>query len=304
MSGTENDKSSEEIFNKLEEYMFTRGNMAKYNKVFSAMIVEKIKEEKRHKQEEMNDAQAEAEQHKVQVQTQQVQVPKAPVQAPMQASVQAPLQAPVQAPVQVQKTQFTPFQKDTLFWCFYIILHGFDEYELHNSDHFSTEKNFKIAAVEKFRTLKVTDVTKFKESKLKKNEIEDELVNQERITLKGLHALCLLYEVSITYIYDHKYCEFIYAPLDSNKSGVIVKNKVHGKDVNSVKYDTHQEYMDTIHSTFWKVENIQKPLHTASYYTVKDLQDICKKLQIPLVSAETGKNKLKTGLYEDILKTL
>ena len=48
----ENDNSSEQIFNKLEEYMFTRGNMAKYNKVFSAMIVEKIKEEKRYKQEE------------------------------------------------------------------------------------------------------------------------------------------------------------------------------------------------------------------------------------------------------------
>ena len=46
------DNSSEQIFNKLEEYMFTRGNMAKYNKVFSAMIVEKIKEEKRIKQEE------------------------------------------------------------------------------------------------------------------------------------------------------------------------------------------------------------------------------------------------------------
>ena len=40
MSTTNNeDNSSEQIFNKLEEYMFTRGNMAKYNKVFSAMIV-------------------------------------------------------------------------------------------------------------------------------------------------------------------------------------------------------------------------------------------------------------------------
>ena len=57
MDSSLDDKLSEQIFNKLEEYMFTRGNMAKYNKVFSAMIVEKIKEEKRNKLEEIDQEQ-------------------------------------------------------------------------------------------------------------------------------------------------------------------------------------------------------------------------------------------------------
>ena len=188
-----------------------------------------------------------------------------------------------------------------MFWCFYIILHGFEEYELHNSDHFITEKNFKISSVEKLRSMK--DTEKLKNAKLKKNEIEDELVNQQAITLKGLHALCLIHDVSITYIYDRKYCEFLYSTegVSSSKCGVVIKNIASGKNVNSVKYDATEDYKTTIHSTFWKIENVNKPLSAASYYSVKDLQDICTRLEIPIVT-DTGKNKLKAQLYEDIAK--
>jgi hypothetical protein len=248
----DDDNSSEQIFNKLEEYMFTRGNMAKYNKVFSAMIVEKIKEEKRNKMESQ--------------------------------------------PILEKKkeTHFIPFQKDKLFWSFYIILNGFEEYELHNSDHFITEKNFKIAAVEKLRSMK----DELKEAKLKKNEIEDELVNHSTITLKGLHALCLLHQVSITYIYGRKYCEFLYSSSTSSKSGVIVKTD---KNEESVRYDATEDFMTNIRNNFWKIENVQKPLSTSSSYSVKDLQDICKRLEIS-ITLDTGKNKTKQVLYEDILK--
>ena len=255
------DNSSEQIFNKLEEYMFTRGNMAKYNKVFSAMIVEKIKEEKRNKQE-------------------------------------------YQPVVEKKKeTHFIPFQKDKLFWCFYIILNGFEEYEKHNSDHFITEKNFKIATVEKIRNMK----DELKDAKLKKNEIEDELVNHSTISLKGLQALCLVHEVSITYIYGRMYCEFLYSKESSStstssstsqKTGVIVKTD---KNENSIRYDATEEFMTNIRNTLWKIENVQKPLSTASSYSVKDLQDICKKLEIS-TTLDTGKNKTKQVLYEDILK--
>ena len=170
---------------------------------------------------------------------------------------------------------------------------------MHNSDHFITEKNFKISSVEKMRTM--NDKSKFKDAKLKKNEIEDELVNQQIITLKGLHALCLIHDVSITYIYENnKYCEFLYSNVESNKCGVVIKNNTKS----SVKYDVNETYMTTIRNLFWKIENIQKPLGAPSYYSVGDLQDICKRLEIPTINAVTGKNKLKTALYEDILKTM
>ena len=300
------DNSSEQIFNKLEEYMFTRGNMAKYNKVFSAMIVEKIKEEKRIKQEEQ--LQEHFKEQLLQLQKQLLQKQNkqnASVQALAQAqqaqaqqaqAQQSQAQAQAQHPQTKKETQFTPFQKDNLFWCFYIIYKGFEEYELHNSDHFSVEKNFKISTVEKMRSMK----DKFKEEKLKINEIENELANQQTITLKGLHALCLVHGVSITYIYGRKYCEFLHSTTDASQ-GVIIKNN---KNDHSVKYDANEAYMTDIHNTFWKIENVQKPLGSPSMYSVKELQDICSKLEISIVNAETGKNKLKTVLYEDIIKTL
>ena len=323
----QDDLTSEQIFNKLEEYMFTRGNMAKYNKVFSTMIVEKIREEKRIKEEEAQDLKQEQfrqqllhlQQQLLQHQTQKAAasstepstpapsapLPSAPLPSAPLPSAPLPSVPLPSAHVKKSDTQFTPFQKDTLFWCFYIILNGFEEYELHNSDHFATEKNFKIATVEKMRSMK----DQFKEAKLKINEIEDELANKQVITLKGLHALCLVHEVSITYIYGRKYCEFLYKSTTSssdssssssssdNGTGVIV----YEKKTNSVKYDVNEEYMAMLSTTFWKIENVQKPLASPGSYSVKELQDICTRLEIPITNSETGKNKLKTVLYEDIL---
>ena len=330
----QDDLTSEQIFNKLEEYMFTRGNMAKYNKVFSTMIVEKIKEEKRIKEEEAQDLKQEQfRQQLLHLQQQLLQhqssqkptvvtepVPSAPLSsaplplaplpltplplAPLSLAplLLAPLSSVPSAHVKKSDTQFTPFQKDTLFWCFYIILNGFEEYELHNSDHFATEKNFKIATVEKMRSMK----DKFKEAKLKINEIEDELANKQVITLKGLHALCLVHEVSITYIYGRKYCEFLYKSATSSSSSSSGSNNgtgviVYGKKTNSVKYDVNEDYMAMLSTTFWKIDNVQKPLASPGSYSVKELQDICTRLEIPITNSETGKNKLKTVLYEDIL---
>ena len=273
---------TEQIFNKLEEYMFTRGNMAKYNKVFSTMIIEKIKEEKFNKQADVP-----------------VPVP-VPVHMPVQVTMTMPVPVPAVI-IKKKETHFTPVQKDKLFWSFYIILKGFDDYELQQAGHFAVEKNFKISTVEKMRSLK----NELKEAKLKLNELEDELANKEMITLKGLHALCLVHKVSITYIYGRMYCEFLYgASTGTNvygadaSTGVIIKI---GATDNSVKYDANEEYITSIRDNFWKIENVQKPLGSAGTYSLKELQDICTKLEIPITN-ETGKNKLKTALYEDITK--
>ena len=79
---------------------------------------------------------------------------------------------------------FIPSQKDKLFWCFYILLNGFDDYEFSKNDSFKTEKSLKISSVEKLRSIK----DKLKELKIKRNEMENEFVNTETITLKGLET--------------------------------------------------------------------------------------------------------------------
>ncbi len=200
-----------------------------------------------------------------------------------------------------EKTQFTkkkeeyfiPFQKDKLFWCFYIVLKGFSDYEMHRTGFYAVEKAFKISTVEKLRGMK----KEIKELKLKINEVEDELVNKEQITLKGLQVLCIVYKVSITYIYGKKYCEFLFT--DGDIKGIIKQTE---RKEHAFIYEDAID-LPKLKETSWFIENVQKPLKAPASYTLKELQDICEKLDISL-KHEIGKSKTKKDLYEDILSKL
>jgi len=209
---------------------------------------------------------------------------------------------------------YIPFQKDKLFWCFYIILHGFNEYELHHSDSYITEQNFKIRSIEKLRSMK----SQIKETKLKMrfNEIENELVNQSHISVKGLDALCFIYKVSIVVISGKTYYDIDFNNDDNIKKGIIIHTSKDTKEY-GIKYDVeynnikktdttdklkneNEVFLNNVRNTYWKIENAQKPLNAISGYTIKELHIICNKLDIPIVS-ELGKNKTKTILYQDLL---
>ncbi len=166
--------------------------------------------------------------------------------------------------------------------------------------------------------------TQIKEMKLKMkfNEIEDELVNQSQITLKGLDALCFIYKVSIVVISGKTYCDFDFNGLDNNdndndnlKKGIIIQTSKDTKEY-SIRYsnnnnennkdqdkDQDQVYLTNVRNTFWKIENVQKPLNSVSGYIIKELHTICSKLDIPIVN-ELGKNKTKPVLYQEILGKL
>lgn len=197
------------------------------------------------------------------------------------------------------ETIFIPFQKDKLFWSFYIILNGFDTYEFVKNDSFKIEKTFKIQSIEKLRNIK----DKLKEFKMKRNVIEDELLNCDTITIKGLEALCLIYNVSLIYISTKKYYDFLFGENKSDiVSGVIIntKNNEHG-----VSYDCNNTYVSNIRTNYWKMESINKPIRGLSAYTIKDLQDIAIKLEIDLLDNECpSKKKNKKQLYEEILVKL
>jgi len=203
----------------------------------------------------------------------------------------------VEAEVEVEEMPlknelFTPYNKDKLFWCFFIILKGHEVYELNRSNAFTIEKEMKISAVEKLKTIK----DKLKELKLKRTELEDEFVNKQVISVKGLTALCLIYDISITYIFGRKFCEI--NPEVENKH-IIIQN---AKKEDSLQYGNNFDNKDE----YWFIENIQKPLNAPSAYTIKDLQTICECLQIDIITTVNEKTKLKNKkqLYEEILQQL
>ena len=92
---------------------------------------------------------------------------------------------------------------DKLFWIFYKIVNNFDDSDLENINSFKTMKDFKIASVEKLRLQKNI----LKEFKIQKMVVEDDLTNNEKISFKTFHALCVLYLINVIVARDNNtYC--------------------------------------------------------------------------------------------------
>jgi len=223
---------------------------------------------------------------------------------------------------------FIPSQKDKLFWCFFIIMYGYEEYEINRINSFTNEKRIKIETVENLKQIK----DRLKELKLKRTELEEELVSKPTISLKGLTAMCILHNVSITYVYGRKYCIINSDMNDLTKVGVIVQNKKKEDAIKWIKHSENttlsdsmhsdsmhsdsmhsdsmhseiEEYLNKIKTEYWHIENIQKPLKTPSAYSSSELHDICNKLEIDIqVKSETTgklKSKTKKQLYDEILQ--
>lgn len=192
----------------------------------------------------------------------------------------------------------SPRQHDTLFWCFFIINRGTEEYELCKSTPFKTEKEFKIGSVELLRD----NADRLKGMKLRAADIESELVNDTKITLSGLRALSMVHGTSVFYVSGLTYYEFEYAEGGEAPRGVIVYDKTTKKA--SVRNGLDNEsYMDEIKKSHFNITNPEKPMNAISGYTLPVLQKICVKLSIPTVRAD-GRKETKKTLYEAILYSI
>jgi hypothetical protein len=196
---------------------------------------------------------------------------------------------------------FTPQEKDKLFWCLYIFLHGEYEYMIAKNNSFSIEKKTKMEMIEKINEKDVLDF--IKKNKMKKTDLEDELMTKDKLSLKGLQFFCMIYKLSVLYVSGRTYCEFAYNLDDDQKTFVIIKTENKEHAIYRLA-ETDTSYVKNIRDTYWKLENVNKPLNGVSAYTLPDLQTICSKLEIKLDDTETKKKKTKNVLYQEILSKI
>jgi hypothetical protein len=188
---------------------------------------------------------------------------------------------------------FIPKQTDSLFVCFYKIINK--DFSNENIT-FTLEKNLKIEYVDKLRKNKPL---------LKKNkfasitQIENQLVNENKIDINTFLTLCVIENINIIYIHNKKYYELINTDPHGDTHIIHFLDKLtkYGYEGFCIDKITHYK------STLFKVDNINNPLRSISYYKHQDLIDICNKLAID-TKTETNKNKLKKDLYELIIKSL
>lgn len=192
------------------------------------------------------------------------------------------------------KDFFLPKEKDTLFWCFFIMKNGEIKYEMLDNTSFITEKKIKIEYVEKIRKEKQL-VKMYKFATL--THIENQLVNEQKIDIKTFLTLCVIEKLNV--LLTHKKTFFELTMTDNEETHIICQLEA----TNKYGYKgTDKNKLETYKNTLFKVDNIDKPIKQPSSYKVQELIEICNKLGIDYVNKDTNKNKNKNDLYESIIQ--
>jgi hypothetical protein len=199
-------------------------------------------------------------------------------------------------PLEKEKDQplFVPNQKDTLFWCFYIIKHGLHAYTTIGNKHFQIEQQEKIAAIEFLRTKKEL----LKEHKIKPfTSIESDLSPGNTINIKTFFALAICYDLPVIYIYKNTYIDNLISGLNPY---IVQWTKA---NENAFVHDTSK--WSELCNTKYKWASIDKPVGAASLYKLTEILELFNKLQISTNNENTvfhlAKKLTKKEMYDAVL---
>jgi hypothetical protein len=188
---------------------------------------------------------------------------------------------------------YIPREKDTLFWCFFIMKHGDTHYEMLDNKNIIVEKRNKIEYIEKIRKDKQLIKTyKF----VTLTNLENNLANEDKLNIGTFLSLCVFENINVLYVKNKTYYEllmndestiFIVYQLENNKYGIEQSVIINTTDIKN---------------TLYKIDNVEKPIKPFSAYKLQDLVDIAIKLGFEVTNKTSNKAKNKKELYEDIVK--
>ena len=201
-------------------------------------------------------------------------------------------------------TKFVPQKKDTLFWCFYIMINGFSQYEYPGNNSFENEKAEKFRLIEFLRKKENKDILKIHKIGKIKEDIENDLASQERIGVKTFIALCYTHRINVLFIHRRK-CFHIHGGHPEETYHVIHKydppyQNPHGLYKYAYDHDATEEdkrrYLDPNQYHKWEV--IDKVLKAISSYKVADLKQLC------VLNNIEHEGKTKSEMYELITNSI
>uniref|UniRef100_A0A6C0DS23 Uncharacterized protein n=1 Tax=viral metagenome TaxID=1070528 RepID=A0A6C0DS23_9ZZZZ len=201
-------------------------------------------------------------------------------------------------------------QDDTLFWCLYILHHGFSDYHNigRNYGVKELEEKSKIYDFVKTNPLLIKN-TNTKITNVAIKEIISELISvQRKMSYQCMIASLVYYQKNLI-IVDKTKTSMIEFWIDrdnipSMESADLLQTNVLYRDERGnyklqLENISISKIMD-MRSTMYIWESYDKPLRGLSSYKVHELEDICKKLKIDTISKKYKKNELYEAIQNKI----
>jgi hypothetical protein len=236
------------------------------------------------------------------IQTQAAEPKSTPISEP------EPKPEPIAEPIPIQSAEvkkistiYYPKEKDSLFWCLYIMKYGYKKYNLLIHKHTICEKNLKLSWIETLRKNKVFVKNISFDAIM---NIEDNLVNDTMITINTFMVLCSLEKYRVIILNDEKkyYWDNKTDNTDQMTDNVYV---IHIKQITNIYNNYGVEKLDNYinneekYNSYLYIENWKKPIKSVSQYRVNELIELATKINIQYLNKD-GKNKRKAELYEEI----
>ena len=149
----------------------------------------------------------------------------------------------------LKKDIFYPLDKDSLFWCLYIMKYGIDKYNSLSNRNFVTEKKIKIEYVEHSRKEKSL-LKQYKFSSIL--DFENMLANECIIHINTFLSLCVLEKMNVIVIHNENYLEVL--TNDSHIVHVVLMNP--HKSKYGFKTVNHEWTKTFVKSNYTKIEKI------------------------------------------------
>ena len=167
-----------------------------------------------------------------------------------------------------------------------------------NNQYFIVEKNEKFKYIEILRKNK--DLLKIHKIK-PLTELEDDLANKDKISIKTFFALCMLEHINILLVNKRKVYELLCTDNDNNHPINIVYRNGETYE-HSIQLDVNEDIIKKYRETYYKMSSFDATLKSMGSYKLEELLDLCKKLDINIddyKNNKEGKKKLtKKDIYE------
>ena len=131
---------------------------------------------------------------------------------------------------------------------------------------------------------------------LKRSEVENQLVNENKIEKNVFLLLCIYHDINVLLLNKKFYYENE-CNNDEEKTNIISYIN------NDYCIDTETKNIDFYRLNCCKMDNLNRFVKPMSAYKLQELQNICIKLNINIEKANS-KHKTKTDLYTDILSLI